>query len=91
MLASEPAGKRHCKASVLRALGERLPLRGRGSLECRFENISSVLAKAGRSAVKGYRPKDNAGGGRMTEAAVAEIEASPALLEEALGFAVRCE
>ena len=93
MLAKERAGEAYSKAQIRRVLRERLDRRTESALEYRFQNISAVLAEDGKPFVKGYMPATHVGTGvaAVIRQAAAEVESSPALLEQALGFAVRCE
>ena len=93
MLDKERAGEAYSKIQIRRALQERLPLRSEFSLEKRFQNISAVLAEDGKTFVKGYLPLPNVGRGvaSVIRHVVSEVESSSQLVEEALGFAVRCE
>ena len=93
MLDKERAGEAYSKIQIRRALQERLPLRSEFSLEKRFQNISAVLAEDGKTFVKGYLSLPNVGRGvaSVIRHVVSEVESSSQLVEEALGFAVRCE
>ncbi|MBO4295364.1 MAG: HNH endonuclease [Desulfovibrio sp.] len=93
MLDKERAGEAYSKTQIRRALQERLSRRSPSSLERRFQNISAVLAEDGKTFVKGYLPLANVGRGvaSVIRKVVSEVESTPQLVEEALGFAVRCE
>ncbi|MBR5051166.1 MAG: hypothetical protein IKX75_07540, partial [Desulfovibrio sp.] len=93
MLDKERAGEAYSKTQIRRALQERLSRRSPSSLERRFQNISAVLAEDGKTFVKGYLPLANVGRGvaSVIRQVVSEVESTPQLVEDALGFAVRCE
>ena len=62
MLKCEEAGHTPIKAKVRRAMvAGPLGDRSDKSLEYRFQNISSVLHKRGRSFMRGYKPASNVG------------------------------
>lgn len=62
MLSLETQGKKFVKAVIIRELQtSSLSKRTRGSIEKRFQNISSVLENIGRPWVKGYKPLSHVG------------------------------
>lgn len=56
MLQKERRGEAYVKANVTRDLGQILPVRSRGSIERKFQNISAILDEAGFPWIDGYKP-----------------------------------
>ena len=56
MLRYELRGERYVKAEVVRALEDLLPVRSRGAIELKLQNISAVLDEAGLDWIDGYKP-----------------------------------
>jgi 5-methylcytosine-specific restriction protein A len=62
MLALELSGQKFVKTEVNLALRKSaLPIRTKGSVEFRMQNISTVLMKMDREFIKGYKPAKNVG------------------------------
>lgn len=59
MLSLEIAGARYSKTEFRNALLLRLPVRSRGSVEYKHQNISAVLALLGAPHIAGYKPAMN--------------------------------
>lgn len=59
MLALETRGETFVKADINRRLQGELPMRGRGSIEFKLQNVSAVLFQAGLPFVSGYVPAKN--------------------------------
>lgn len=59
MLRMEHSGQEYVKANVVRGLGVVLPVRSRGSIERKFQNISAILDQLGRPWIDGYKPLTN--------------------------------
>ena len=62
MLRAEQAGQPYSKTKYNERLREQaLPTRSKAAVEVRMQNISAVLADAGRSWIKGYKPQRHVG------------------------------
>ncbi len=59
MLSLELAGARYSKTDFRNALLLRLPVRSKGSVEYKHQNISAVLALLGAPHIAGYKPATN--------------------------------
>lgn len=57
MLEKELRGEKYNKSAYRRALLQRLPLREKGAVEFKHQNISAVLANLGQPYIKGYLPR----------------------------------
>jgi hypothetical protein len=56
MLDAELKGERYSKADAVRALQRLLPVRSRGSIERKLQNVSAILDEVGREWIDGYKP-----------------------------------
>jgi hypothetical protein len=89
MLDSERRGERYSKADAVRALQATLPIRTRGSIERKLQNVSAILDEIGWGWIDGYKPLPHyqhelrravlavTGRGHRVEEQLAEYESIP--------------
>ena len=56
MLRMEDRSERYSKADAVRALQAMLPVRSKGSIERKLQNVSAILDELGRDWIDGYKP-----------------------------------
>jgi hypothetical protein len=56
MLRAELRGEQYSKAGAVRALQAMLPVRTKGSIERKLQNVSAILDEVGRDWIEGYKP-----------------------------------
>lgn len=78
MLALELRGQDYSKAERNRELRKLLPVRSRGSIEFKHQNISAVMIEIGYPYVEGYKPRSNFQG-LLQEVVERRVHARPEL------------